>query len=124
MICLCKQVYVILLWIYSTCHFVASFTYYFGKEMDNFASRRSEVGKIFTEVQILGKCAGAVGNYNAHKVAYPDINWPNIAAEFVNSLGIGFPYVTQACLLLLSVCSLFRTSPVHFHFSGLMEVFV
>lgn len=67
-----------------------------GKEMANFAFRLSEVGKTFTEVRILGKCAGAVGNYNAHKVAYPDINWPNVAAEFVNSLGIDFnPYVTQ-----------------------------
>lgn len=67
-----------------------------GKEMANFAFRLSEVGKTFTEVQILGKFAGAVGNYNAHKVAYPNINWPNVAAEFVNSLGIGFnPYVTQ-----------------------------
>ena len=67
--------------------------------MANFAFRLSEVGKTFTEVQILGKCAGAVGNYNAHKVAYPDIDWPTVAAEFVTSLGLGFnPYVTQACL--------------------------
>lgn len=67
-----------------------------GKEMANFAFRLSEVGKTFTEVRILGKFAGAVGNYNAHNVAYPDVNWPNVAAEFVNSLGIGFnPYATQ-----------------------------
>ncbi|XP_020270699.1 uncharacterized protein LOC109845850 [Asparagus officinalis] len=50
--------------------------------------------KTFTEVQILGKCAGVVGNYNAHKVAYPDIDWPTIAAEFMTSLGLGFnPYI-------------------------------
>ncbi|XP_020270763.1 uncharacterized protein LOC109845937 [Asparagus officinalis] len=49
-----------------------------GKVMANFAYRLSEVGKTFTEVQILGKCAGAVGNYNAHKVAYPDIDWPTV----------------------------------------------
>lgn len=67
-----------------------------GKEMANFAMRMNYVGKIFSEVQILGKFGGAVGNYNAHKVAYPDVNWPSISAEFVKSLGIGFnPYVTQ-----------------------------
>lgn len=85
--------------------------------MANFAFRLSEVGKTFTEVRILGKCAGAVGNYNAHKVAYPDINWPNVAAEFVNSLGIGFnPYVTQACFLLLYICSFFMTSFMQYFF--------
>lgn len=55
---------------------------------------RHEISKI----KMLGKYAGAVGNYNAHLVAYPDINWPQIAEEFVTSLGIGFnPYVPQAC---------------------------
>jgi len=64
--------------------------------MANFAFRLSNIGKTFSEVEILGKFAGAVGNYNAHKVAYPDINWQSISAEFVKSLGIGFnPYVTQ-----------------------------
>ncbi|KAH0981933.1 hypothetical protein GBA52_009110 [Prunus armeniaca] len=44
----------------------------------------------------MGKFAGAIGNYNAHLVAYPDINWPKIAEEFVTSLGLSFnPYVTQ-----------------------------
>ncbi|PKA52671.1 adenylosuccinate lyase [Apostasia shenzhenica] len=69
-----------------------------GKEMANFAVRLGNQGRIISGVQILGKFAGAVGNYNAHKVAYPSINWPRIAEEFVTSLGIGFnPYVTQAC---------------------------
>lgn len=64
--------------------------------MANFAVRLSELGKTFTEVRILGKFAGAVGNYNAHKVAYPDVNWPRVAAEFVRSLGLNFNfYVTQ-----------------------------
>ncbi|KAI5660473.1 hypothetical protein M9H77_29266 [Catharanthus roseus] len=67
-----------------------------GKEMAIFAYRligeRHEISKI----KMLGKYAGAVGNYNAHLVAYPDINWPQIAEEFVTSLGIGFnPYVPQ-----------------------------
>ena len=48
----------------------------------------------------MGKFAGAVGNYNAHLVAYPAINWPHIAEEFVTSLGLTFnPYVSQVCSL-------------------------
>lgn len=44
----------------------------------------------------MGKFAGAVGNYNAHLVAYPEIKWPQIAEEFVTSLGLCFnAYVTQ-----------------------------
>ncbi|KAI3453650.1 hypothetical protein Pfo_010313 [Paulownia fortunei] len=68
----------------------------FGKEMAIFAYRLSEERKKLSQIEILGKFAGAVGNYNAHLVAYPDINWPQIAEEFVTSLGISFnPYVTQ-----------------------------
>lgn len=64
--------------------------------MANFAFRFNDQGKNFREVKIYGKFSGAVGNYNAHKTAYSDINWPNIAAEFVKSLGLEFnPYVTQ-----------------------------
>ncbi|KAK3147424.1 hypothetical protein QOZ80_3BG0282190 [Eleusine coracana subsp. coracana] len=67
-----------------------------GKEMANFAARLSDIGKSFSEVKILGKFAGAVGNYNAHVVAYPEVDWPKVAEEFVISLGLQFnPYVTQ-----------------------------
>ncbi|KAF8721497.1 hypothetical protein HU200_023001 [Digitaria exilis] len=67
-----------------------------GKEMANFAARLSDVGKAFSEVKILGKFAGAVGNYNAHVVAYPEVDWPKVAEEFVTSLGLQLnPYVTQ-----------------------------
>lgn len=67
-----------------------------GKEMVIFAERLSRERRDISQVEILGKFAGAVGNYNAHLVAYPDINWPQIAEEFVTSLGISFnPYVTQ-----------------------------
>ncbi|CAM0872924.1 unnamed protein product [Alopecurus aequalis] len=49
-----------------------------------------------THGQILGKFAGAVGNYNADVVAYPEIDWPKTTEEFVRSLGLQFnPYVTQ-----------------------------
>uniref|UniRef100_A0A0D9VTB1 Adenylosuccinate lyase n=1 Tax=Leersia perrieri TaxID=77586 RepID=A0A0D9VTB1_9ORYZ len=67
-----------------------------GKEMANFAARFSNIGKSFSEVKILGKFAGAVGNYNADVVAYPEVDWPKVAEEFVRSLGLEFnPYVTQ-----------------------------
>jgi hypothetical protein len=47
-------------------------------------------------VPILGKMAGAVGNYNAHLAAYPDVDWQGVAERFVKSLGLEFnPYVTQ-----------------------------
>ena len=45
---------------------------------------------------MLGKINGAVGNYNAHVVAYPDVDWPAFAQRFVESLGLDFnPYTTQ-----------------------------
>ncbi|EPS61743.1 hypothetical protein M569_13050, partial [Genlisea aurea] len=67
-----------------------------GKEMAIFAYRLSEEKKEVCNVKIMGKFGGAVGNYNAHMVAYPDVIWPRIAKEFVESLGLCFnPYVTQ-----------------------------
>ncbi|CAJ2653314.1 adenylosuccinate lyase-like [Trifolium pratense] len=67
-----------------------------GKEMAIFAVRLSRERKELSQVEILGKFAGAVGNYNAHLSAYPDVNWPGIAQEFVQSLGLSFnPYVAQ-----------------------------
>ncbi|KAJ4719997.1 Adenylosuccinate lyase [Melia azedarach] len=67
-----------------------------GKELSVFAVRLSRERQEISRVAIMGKFAGAVGNYNAHLAAYPDVNWPQIAEEFVNSLGLSFnPYVTQ-----------------------------
>ncbi|CAN6446768.1 unnamed protein product [Victoria cruziana] len=67
-----------------------------GKELAVFSFRLSNQKKLISQVKLLGKFAGAVGNYNAHFVAYPNIDWPRIAEEFVESLGISFnPYVTQ-----------------------------
>ncbi|KAL6495080.1 hypothetical protein OROGR_030762 [Orobanche gracilis] len=67
-----------------------------GKEMAVFAVRLSMERKELSQVEIMGKFAGAVGNYNAHVVAYPDVNWPQTAEEFVKSLGLSFnPCVTQ-----------------------------
>ncbi|CAB4263246.1 unnamed protein product [Prunus armeniaca] len=62
-----------------------------GKEMANFAVRLSRERHEISRVEIMGKFAGAVGNYNAHLVAYPDINWPQIAEEFqFNNILIDF----------------------------------
>ncbi|KAJ0705271.1 putative adenylosuccinate lyase [Helianthus annuus] len=67
-----------------------------GKEMVIFAERLNRERRDISQVEILGKFAGAVGNYNAHVVAYPDVNWPLVADQFVNSLGLSFnPHVTQ-----------------------------
>ncbi|KAK9061042.1 hypothetical protein SSX86_018222 [Deinandra increscens subsp. villosa] len=67
-----------------------------GKEMIIFAERLNRERQDILQVEILGKFAGAVGNYNAHVVAYPDVNWPHVANQFVNSLGLSFnPHVTQ-----------------------------
>ncbi|GLJ41671.1 hypothetical protein SUGI_0862420 [Cryptomeria japonica] len=67
-----------------------------GKEMAVFCFRLREQRQEVSRVRLLGKMAGAVGNYNAHLVAYPDINWHNVAEDFVTSLGISFnPLVTQ-----------------------------
>jgi len=47
-------------------------------------------------VELQGKINGAVGNYNAHVVAYPDVDWPGFSQRFVESLGLFFnPYTTQ-----------------------------
>ncbi|XP_016465292.2 uncharacterized protein LOC107788150 [Nicotiana tabacum] len=67
-----------------------------GKEMAIFAYRLSGERKEISQIEMLGKFAGAVGNYNAHVAAYPEVNWPQIAEEFVMSLGLKFnPYVPQ-----------------------------
>jgi adenylosuccinate lyase len=48
------------------------------------------------KLNMLGKFNGAVGNYNAHLSAYPELDWPGLARQFVESLGIRFnPYTTQ-----------------------------
>jgi adenylosuccinate lyase len=47
-------------------------------------------------IKPLGKINGAVGNYNAHRVAYPNVAWPELAERFVSSLGLEWnPYTTQ-----------------------------
>lgn len=67
-----------------------------GKEMAVFAYRLKRQRDLAAAVPFYGKLAGAVGNYNAHMSAYPDVDWAKVAEEFVTSLGLEFnPYVTQ-----------------------------
>ncbi|KND20891.1 adenylosuccinate lyase [Enhydrobacter aerosaccus] len=67
-----------------------------GKEMANVAYRLHRQLKHFNNVELLGKINGAVGNYNAHLSAYPQIDWAKNAEHFVTSLGLTFnPYTTQ-----------------------------
>jgi len=67
-----------------------------GKEIANIAYRLEKQARNIARVELLGKINGAVGNYNAHLVAYPDMNWEAFAQRFVESLGIAFnPYTIQ-----------------------------
>jgi adenylosuccinate lyase len=67
-----------------------------GKEMANVAYRMERQFKQIENVEILGKINGAVGNYNAHVIAYPEVDWHQYSEEFVTSLGITWnPYTTQ-----------------------------
>ena len=67
-----------------------------GKEIANVAARLKRQLQQIENVEILGKINGAVGNYNAHQVAYPDIDWPLFGRRFVESLGLSFnPFTTQ-----------------------------
>jgi len=67
-----------------------------GKEMANFAHRLQHQREAVAGVRLLGKINGAVGNYNAHLCAYPDLDWPGFARRFVESLGLEWsPYTTQ-----------------------------
>lgn len=67
-----------------------------GKELANVVYRlERQLGQI-EQVEILGKINGAVGNYNAHLVAYPEVDWIQNAEEFIAGLGIQYnPYTTQ-----------------------------
>ena len=68
-----------------------------GKEMANVAYRLARQIKQVGQVELLGKINGAVGNYNAHLSAYPEVNWQSHAEQFINqSLELTFnPYTTQ-----------------------------
>ena len=67
-----------------------------GKEMANVVYRLRRQRELLTQVPMLGKINGAVGNYNAHMIAYPEIDWQGFAEKFVTDLGLDWnPYTTQ-----------------------------
>ncbi|HEX6689649.1 MAG TPA: adenylosuccinate lyase [Burkholderiales bacterium] len=67
-----------------------------GKEMANFAHRLERARARIAKVAVLGKANGAVGNYNAHAVAYPEVDWERFSRRFVEKLGLEpNPYTTQ-----------------------------
>ncbi len=67
-----------------------------GKELANFIHRLKRASKRLSGIAMLGKINGAVGNYNAHLAAYPDLDWERLSRDFVERLGLEFnPYTTQ-----------------------------
>ncbi|TQV84437.1 adenylosuccinate lyase [Aliikangiella coralliicola] len=67
-----------------------------GKEMANVVARLQRQQAQFGRVQLMGKINGAVGNYNAHISAYPEVDWPAFAQDFIENLGLTWnPYTTQ-----------------------------
>ena len=67
-----------------------------GKEMGVFAHRLNRQLSQLDEINFLGKMNGAVGNFNAHLSAYPDVDWPELSKSFVEDLGLQWnPHTTQ-----------------------------
>jgi adenylosuccinate lyase len=68
-----------------------------GKELANVVGRLQRANKRIADVEILGKMNGAVGNYNAHRSAYPEVDWPAFAQQVIETrLGLAFnPYTIQ-----------------------------
>ena len=91
-----------------------------GKEFANVAARLQRQIDQFATAEILGKINGAVGNYNAHLVAYPDVDWQANAQAFVGKLGLAWnPYTTQIephdyIAELFAACSRFNTILIDF----------
>ena len=67
-----------------------------GKELANFVARLQQAADRFSEVRLLAKLNGAVGNYNAHQIACPEIDWEAHCRRVVESMGLSFnPYTIQ-----------------------------
>ena len=67
-----------------------------GKELANTLFRLRRQARQMAEQEFLGKINGAVGNFNAHMSAYPEVDWTQLSREFVESLGLNWnPYTTQ-----------------------------
>ena len=67
-----------------------------GKEFANFVYRLNQQIKTLEAIEYRAKMNGAVGNFNAHKIAYPDINWTDVSEKFIKSIELtNNPYTTQ-----------------------------
>ncbi|AKH69663.1 adenylosuccinate lyase [Spongiibacter sp. IMCC21906] len=67
-----------------------------GKELANVVARLRRQREVIASIELLGKINGAVGNYNAHLSAYPEIDWEANAQSFISALGLSWnPYTTQ-----------------------------
>ena len=67
-----------------------------GKELANVVARLERQRRQLAALEIPGKINGAVGNYNAHAITYPEIDWRAFSQRFVESLGLDYnPYTTQ-----------------------------
>ena len=67
-----------------------------GKEMANIAARLARQAEQLRKVTVLAKMNGAVGNFNAHRAAYPEVDWPALSRDFIESLGLAWnPLTTQ-----------------------------
>jgi adenylosuccinate lyase len=67
-----------------------------GKEIANVVARLESALPAFADAMLPGKINGAVGNYNAHRIAYPDVDWQALARRVVTTLGLDFnAYTTQ-----------------------------
>jgi len=67
-----------------------------GKEIANVVARLESALPAFADAMLPGKINGAVGNYNAHRIAYPDLDWQALARRVVTTLGLDFnAYTTQ-----------------------------
>lgn len=78
-----------------------------GKEIKIFSYRIKSIIKLIDKLKLRSKFSGAVGNYNAHIIAYPKVNWIKETKEFINSLNLEYnPLTTQIephdilCILL------------------------
>ena len=67
-----------------------------GKELANFSSRIDLISNVISETALRGKMNGAVGNYNAHLLAYPNVDWEKVSKTFITKVGLLWaPYTTQ-----------------------------
>lgn len=67
-----------------------------GKELANVVARLERQYEQILDIALLGKCNGAVGNFNAHLIAYPKVDWETLSRQFVENLDLTFnPWTTQ-----------------------------